>query len=212
MGIAERKLRHREDLRQLILDAAKKLFLSEGYHGTSIRKIAQAIEFSPTTIYLYYKDKTEIAHALHHEGFKLLGQQFGMLRHVEDPFERLKAMGRIYIQFSLENTEFYEMMFVLKEPLDHIRETGDDACWNEGNQAFRALMDSILACQQVGYFKGMATANVAMLLWSTLHGLCTLNLHGHLEFIKNHEDEMVHINNLLESVFTTFVAILEKLK
>jgi AcrR family transcriptional regulator len=68
MGIAERRSKHKENLRQAILDAAKKLFLRDGYHATSIRKIAQEIEFSPTTIYLYYKDKAEIAHALHIEG------------------------------------------------------------------------------------------------------------------------------------------------
>lgn len=117
MGIAERRSKHKENLRQAILDAAKKLFLRDGYHATSIRKIAQEIEFSPTTIYLYYKDKAEIAHALHIEGFKLLGQQLSVVQHIDDPFERLKVMGRIYIQFSLENTDFYELMFVLKEPM-----------------------------------------------------------------------------------------------
>ena len=59
MGIKERKLKHKEDLKQSILDAAKKLFLTDGYGATSIRKIAAEIEFSPTTIYLYYKDKAE---------------------------------------------------------------------------------------------------------------------------------------------------------
>ena len=54
MGIKERKLKHKEDLKQSILDAAKKLFIKEGYEATSIRKIAAEIEFSPTTIYLYY--------------------------------------------------------------------------------------------------------------------------------------------------------------
>ena len=52
MGIAERKSKQKEELRQNILDAAKRLFLKEGYHATSIRKIAKEIEFSPTTIYL----------------------------------------------------------------------------------------------------------------------------------------------------------------
>lgn len=212
MGIAERKSKHKEDLRQSILDAAKKLFLEEGYHATSIRKIANVIEFSPTTIYLYYKDKAEIAHALHLEGFKILGQQFSMLGHIDDPFERLKVMGRIYMQFSLENTDFYELMFVLKEPMEHIRETGSNACWEEGEQAFKLLMANIAACQDIGYFKGMDAGNVAMIAWSTLHGLCTLNLHGHLEFVKTHKEEMTHIEDLFESTFNTFMSMLEKLK
>ena len=89
MGIAERKSKQKEELRQNILDAAKRLFLKEGYHATSIRKIAKEIEFSPTTIYLYYKDKAEIAHALHIEGFKLLGRQFGLLMHIDGEYRLL---------------------------------------------------------------------------------------------------------------------------
>ncbi|MEJ0102030.1 MAG: helix-turn-helix domain-containing protein [Bacteroidota bacterium] len=117
MGIKERKIKHKVDLKQSILAAAKKLFLEDGYEATSIRKIAAEIEFSPTTIYLYYKDKNEIAHALHEEGFKILSERFTVLAQVEHPFERLKAMGRIYMQFALENIDFYEIMFIMKEPL-----------------------------------------------------------------------------------------------
>ncbi len=212
MGIAERKTKQKESLRQSILEAAKRLFLKEGYHATSIRKIAKEIEFSPTTIYLYYKDKAEIAHALHIEGFKLLGRQFSMLGHIDHPFERLKVMGRIYMQFSLENTDFYELMFVLKEPMDHIRECGVEECWEEGNEAFKVLMENVVACQNIGYFKSFDPANIALIAWSTLHGLCTLNLHGHLAFVKTHKEEFTHIEDLFSSAYNTFVKVLEQLK
>ena len=88
MGIKERKEKHREDLRMKILDAAKVLFLRDGYDATSIRKIAEKIEFSPTTIYLYYKDKADIMFALHQEGFKLLGEIHINSPHCFKPFER----------------------------------------------------------------------------------------------------------------------------
>ena len=60
MGILERKERDREDMRRLILGAARQLFLEQGYEKTSIRNIADVIEYSPATIYLYYKDKNEL--------------------------------------------------------------------------------------------------------------------------------------------------------
>src|SRR5690606_17197717 len=110
MGIKERKARHRENLKVQILEAAKKLFVKDGYQATSIRKIAAEIEFSPTTIYLYYKDKSDIAYALHQEGFSLLRERFVALEFVEQPFERLRAMGRAYIQFALDHPDFYELM------------------------------------------------------------------------------------------------------
>ena len=87
----EKKIKQKEDLRTVILEAAKKLFVQEGYEATSIRKIAKEIGFSPTTIYLYYKDKSDIVYALHQVGFGMLKDQFLPLMAVEDPFERLKA-------------------------------------------------------------------------------------------------------------------------
>ena len=75
MGIVERKEREKEDMRRLILNAARKLFLEQGYEKTSIRNIADAIEYSPATIYLYYKDKNELLFALHEEAFLKLMEE-----------------------------------------------------------------------------------------------------------------------------------------
>lgn len=113
---AKKKRKHKGDLRDEILSAAKKLFLAHGYLNTSMRKIAAKVGISPTTIYLYYRDKADVIHALHQEGFKILAEQFKILENVEHPFERLKAMGRCYINFALGNRDFYELMFIMQEP------------------------------------------------------------------------------------------------
>ncbi|MGE3707473.1 MAG: helix-turn-helix domain-containing protein, partial [Vicinamibacterales bacterium] len=47
MGIKERHERDREAVRRAILDAARELFVTEGYGNVSIRKIAERIEYSP---------------------------------------------------------------------------------------------------------------------------------------------------------------------
>ena len=60
MGIAERKEREREEVKDLILNAAREIFLSEGYENTSIRKIATKIEYSPGIIYHHFKDKNDL--------------------------------------------------------------------------------------------------------------------------------------------------------
>lgn len=209
MGIKERKLKHKEDLKESILKAAKKLFLEDGYEATSIRKIAAEIEFSPTTIYLYYKDKHEIAHALHQEGFKIMGESFKVLAHVEHPFERLKAMGRLYIQFALENPDFYELMFVMKEPMEHIE---NDCAWEEGEEAFGALVDTIKACQQIGYFGNFETNVFALLVWSTMHGLCALKINNHLDHMIANKKILDNISDGLNHAFEVYVQTLERLK
>ena len=60
MGVHERRAREKKELRQEILDAARDLFLREGYENVSMRKIAEKIEYSPTTIYLYFQDKADL--------------------------------------------------------------------------------------------------------------------------------------------------------
>src|SRR2546428_6220583 len=73
MGIKERQERDREAVRRAILDAARDLFVSEGYDNVSIRKIAERIEYSPAAIYGYFPSKDDIFFALAEEGFRLLG-------------------------------------------------------------------------------------------------------------------------------------------
>lgn len=207
------KERRREDLKQVILDAAKKLFTRQGYAATTIRKIAAEISFSPTTIYLYYKDKNEILYALHQEGFLLLGRYFQVLAQVDHPFERLKAMGRTYLQFSLENRDYYELMFVMKEPLQNLNTScGVPDEWPEGQQTFEFLLNTVAACQQIGYFPRQDAGLLAIWIWATVHGLCTLQMHGHLDHVVRHKLTEIEPNNILQRAFDSFVRALEQYK
>ncbi|MCU0376473.1 MAG: TetR/AcrR family transcriptional regulator [Chitinophagaceae bacterium] len=73
MGTSERKAKEKEELKTLILRAAKKLFVEKGIEQTTIRNIANAIEYSVGTVYVYYKDKNDILHELHTQGFRSHG-------------------------------------------------------------------------------------------------------------------------------------------
>ena len=73
MGIKERQERDREAVRRSILDAARELFVAEGFQNVSIRKIAERIEYSPAAIYGYFPSKDDIFFALAEEGLRLLG-------------------------------------------------------------------------------------------------------------------------------------------
>ncbi len=70
MGINERKERERDAVKDLILSAAREIFLAEGYENTSIRKIATKIEYSPGIIYNHFKDKNDLLLALHDKAFE----------------------------------------------------------------------------------------------------------------------------------------------
>ena len=96
MGIAERRERDKQTMRRMILDTAMKLFVEDGYEQVSIRKIAENIEYSPATIYLYFKDKDEIFYGLHGEGFDKLLKRQQTTSSIEDPVERLHRLCEIY--------------------------------------------------------------------------------------------------------------------
>src|SRR5579885_2671118 len=92
MGVKERKAREKRYLRQEILDAASELFVKEGYENVSMRRIADRIEYSPTTIYLYFKDKAELLESICKATFARLSAHLSrILEQPGDPVERLKG-------------------------------------------------------------------------------------------------------------------------
>src|SRR2546430_17355029 len=97
MGIKERQERDREAVRRSILDAARELFVSEGYRNVSIRKIAEKIEYSPAAIYGYFPSKDDIFYALAEEGFRLLytrddAEAFDTALEKLEPLERIRVI------------------------------------------------------------------------------------------------------------------------
>jgi AcrR family transcriptional regulator len=116
MGIKERQERDREAVRRAILDAARELFVSEGYRNVSIRKIAEKIEYSPAALYGYFPSKDDIFYALAEEGFRLLhgadtvtldAQLAGL-----EPLDRLKAIFWRLYEFSRQQPQYFELMFI----------------------------------------------------------------------------------------------------
>jgi AcrR family transcriptional regulator len=114
MGIKERQERDREAVSRAILDAARDLFVKDGFERVSIRKIAELIEYSPAAIYGYFPSKDDIFFALAEEGFRLLhgDQQHRAALAVLSPIERVRAIfWRLYV-FSCEYPQYFALMFV----------------------------------------------------------------------------------------------------
>jgi AcrR family transcriptional regulator len=116
MGIKERQERDRETVRRAILDAARDLFVTDGFQNVSIRKIAERIEYSPAAIYSYFPSKDDIFFELAEEGFRLLGTP----RQPADclalkalpPLERLRALFWHFYEFSRDHPQYFALMFV----------------------------------------------------------------------------------------------------
>src|SRR5215212_3793935 len=116
MGIKERQERDREAVRRSILDAARELFVAEGFQNVSIRKIAERIEYSPAAIYGYFPSKDDIFFALAEEGFRLLGDPASVRTDpvLKDapPIDRVRAVFWRLYTFSREQPQYFALMFV----------------------------------------------------------------------------------------------------
>jgi AcrR family transcriptional regulator len=116
MGIKERQERDREAVRRSILDAARELFVAEGFQNVSIRKIAERIEYSPAAIYGYFASKDDIFFALAEEGFRLLGDP-RTTRHDSElaaasALDRVRAVFWRLYEFSRDQPQYFALMFV----------------------------------------------------------------------------------------------------
>jgi AcrR family transcriptional regulator len=171
MGITERKEREKAEIRKMILDAAMELYIKEGYEGISIRAIANLIEYSPASIYTYFDDKDSIFYTLHIEGFGLLYQKQLSAQGLTDPRERLIAHGRAYIEFALENQQYYDIMFIQRAPEGIITQIKN---WDCGNRSYDLLKRNVAECQAAGIFKDQDLDSTAFLLWSIVHGIASL--------------------------------------
>ena len=112
LGVKERQEREREAVARAILDAARELFVAEGYQNVSIRKIAEKIEYSPAAIYGYFPSKDDIFLALAEEGFRLLFARGARSRRRSIRSTNIRAgFWRLY-EFSKDHPEYFALMFL----------------------------------------------------------------------------------------------------
>ena len=111
----ERQEREREATSRAILDAARELFVAEGYNNVSIRKIAERIEYSPAAIYSYFSSKDDIFLALAEEGFRMMAESAQLSRESDphaSPLERIRTAFFHLYRFSKEHPEYHALMFM----------------------------------------------------------------------------------------------------
>jgi AcrR family transcriptional regulator len=205
MGIAERKEREREEVKDLILSAAREIFLTEGYENTSIRKIATKIEYSPGIIYHHFKDKNELLLALHDKAFECkIEALFHSVQNIADPLERLKATGRSYLQYGIDNPQDYELMFILSCTMEAL--AVKEEFWQDGAMAINMLKQNIVECMEAGYFrKDLNPDEISLILWSQVHGLVSLHNKERLNIYAT-EDQKA----LMFRTYDVFLSMIEK--
>jgi AcrR family transcriptional regulator len=173
MGIKERRERQKEHLREEILEAARELFLKEGVENVSMRAIARKIEYSPTTIYLYFKDKWDLFRSVCEEAFAKLQCELEALDQAEnDPVECLRRGTIAYVNFGLSHPKHYRVVFMTP----HSRDVDNPFQFSgsAGERSFKYLVSKIQQGIDQGKLRPGDPQMVAQTAWSVMHGLTSL--------------------------------------
>ena len=204
MSIKERRARDREVLRHSILDAANELFLEVGYEKATMRKIAERIEYNPATIYFYYRNKEEIFYALQKKAFSAFYEAFNQVRAGHrDPRERLTAMGRAYISFALANPSYYDLMFIMRQPMNALDQ---EESWKIGERNFNLLRETVGECIQDQLLPAGDMDALAMMIWSAVHGMVSLYIRDRMTKFEGRDKEA-----LIHQAFTHFDIMLQSM-
>jgi AcrR family transcriptional regulator len=171
-AIRHRQVQEKQELRQTIVATAGELFLEQGYDHFSLRKVAERIGYSPTTIYLYFRDKDDLLFTVVDEGFTRFGQQLqAAAASTEDPWERVIALGRAYIAFGLQNQMYYQLMFMQRADFLTQERKGEG---QPRLATFVVLQQAVLQAIEAGVLRPGDAETYSNVLWAMVHGMVSL--------------------------------------
>jgi AcrR family transcriptional regulator len=171
MSQLEQRQKNKETFRREILDAARELFSREGYGNFSMRRLAKRIEHSPTTIYLYFRDKDEILFCLCEELFAELYREMADLWNGGgQPLEILRNALRMYVEFGVANPEHYKVAFftsqsVYGSPHEYLEND------TMSRRAYFYYRDLVAECSTSAQLRPMDADLLAQVLWTGVHGI-----------------------------------------
>lgn len=176
MGSRERRDREKQELRGKILDAARELFVEQGYDAVTMRKVAERIEYSPTAIYLHFEDKAALLREIVGADFAKLAAQFQKFARIEDPVERLVRIGRAYVDFGLAHPNHYRLMFGARP--DSAVEPEKKKSVDPHSDSYAFLCMTVTEAMESKRLRPELRDPqlVAHVLWSAVHGIVLLQI------------------------------------
>ncbi len=210
-----RRALQKQELRAAILRAASEEFLRLGYEGFSLRRVAERIGYTPTTIYLYFRDKDELLLETVREGFAAFDKAIQDAARDVDPRQRLSDLGRAYFEFGVKNGALYRLMFMQRADFLMPRLVGSGTpdeelaalTFEPGAVHHRVVAQELLVRAvsegiESGAFAPGDAAEKADALWAGVHGLTSLALSPLMS--------PEHARRVADELLTTLIRGLEK--
>ena len=173
--VTSRRERERDEFRERVLGAAVAIAHAEGWANVSMRRIAEAIEYTAPALYHHFENKDAVVAALRQRGYRLLLQRFERIRSA-DPVDRLNAMARHHVDFAFEHPELFNAMYGL----------GGMSCESPDAPIEAQLVAGIVHSSARPVFEGDGGARPGFddeidALWASLHGIVSMALGGPVE-------------------------------
>jgi AcrR family transcriptional regulator len=172
----ERRERRKLALRESILEAARSLIRDEGLRSVTMRRIADAIDYSPASLYAHFPSRDALLAELCQEGFAelrlALEQAAG---DATEPRVRLRALASAYVRFALEHPQTYRLIFMEDPSLTKgVFESTD---FDDGEKALALIVAPLVEMRASGELRREADPLVqADVLWTIVHGIASLRL------------------------------------
>jgi len=178
MTVKERREREKSETRDKILEAARELFVAEGYEGVSMRRVAEKIEYSPTAIYVYFADKQQLFHELCQQDYARLAEVMQSSEMSLDPMERLKQIGRTYTEFGVRYPNHYKFMFMTPHPPHEPDEEDREVMGNPEVDAYAFLKWAVQQAIDAGRLREelQDAELISQTLWASVHGVIALHI------------------------------------
>lgn len=175
MGITERRLREKEKVKSAILTTAWQMVKEDGWQSLSIRKIADAIEYSVPVIYDHFENKDAILFEFGKEGFRVLAKKIREAKEkTSDPAEQLKLIAHAFWDFASRHKEYYQLMYGQGMTGCEI-----EKCLPERTDFRRMVSEPIDALISKGKNPKADSCLKYYTFWSILHGLISMkNMRG----------------------------------
>ena len=174
MGTTERRLREKEKVKKAILDTAWNMVKEEGWQSLSIRKIADAIEYSVPVIYDHFENKEAILAEFAGNGFRLLTKKIQQAYEKHDSAAaQLKAMAVAYWNFSQKNMAYYQLMYGVG-----MASCDGGNCRDDKNGFDHFIMDAIQSIIKKSKHPAAEPCLKYYTFWSILHGLVSIRIMG----------------------------------
>ncbi|WP_138431291.1 TetR/AcrR family transcriptional regulator [Fodinibius saliphilus] len=209
MGTEDRKKREKEQRRNQIIDAAETIIFSKGLEQATMDEIAEEAELSKGTLYLYFKNKTELYLAITKRGSTILNNQFSKIfatSHKHSGIELIRMIGQLYLDFVREHSNYFKA-FIYYESLSNVEELEESEFAQTCEEHREEALNYMIRALQIGMQDGTIDdkydpKELALVIWASTRGITTVT---HMRSIGHHLEMIDEMEISIDSLFENFL-------